>query len=231
MDIAWTSALGARSTMSSSSDGSDTSSKTHWDAVYESRSPTELSWYQPKPTRSLELLDQLGLASSTAIIDVGGGTSTLVDALLDLGLTSIAVLDISHAALEHAKTRLGARAASVEWIESDVTRANLGAAARYDMWHDRAVFHFLTSQEDRRLYVAAATRALRPGGIALIATFSPNGPTRCSGLDVVRYDSAHLARELGSGFSLERSVDELHHTPAGVVQPFTYTVLRRQQSA
>jgi SAM-dependent methyltransferase len=188
--------------MSSSNDGGDTSAKTHWEAVYEARSPAELSWYQPQPTRSLELLEQLGLAPSTAIIDVGGGTSNLVDALLDRGLTNVTVLDISHAALEHAKARLGARAAAVEWIENDITRADLGAGARYDMWHDRAVFHFLTSLDDRRRYVAAAKRALRPGGIALIATFSLQGPTRCSGLD------------------------ELHHTPAGVVQAFTYTVLR-----
>jgi SAM-dependent methyltransferase len=214
-----------------SDENSGGSSKAHWEKVYGSRLPTELSWYQPKPTRSLELLDQLGTTSSTAIIDVGGGTSTLVDALLERRVARVAVLDISRAALEYAKARLGARAAMVEWIEADITRADSGANALYDIWHDRAVFHFLTKADDRRHYVAAAGRALRPGGVALIATFSPHGPTRCSGLDVVRYDSEHLAREFGSEFSLERSVDELHHTPSGLVQPFTYTVLRRQQES
>ncbi|HEY2897044.1 MAG TPA: class I SAM-dependent methyltransferase [Gemmatimonadaceae bacterium] len=209
--------------------GSDEGSKAHWEAVYGSRSPTELSWYQPQPTRSLELLEQLGLTSSSAIIDVGGGTSTLVDALLDRGVARIAVLDISRAALEHSKARLGARAASVEWIEADITRVDLGANATYDVWHDRAVFHFLTHRDDRRRYVAAARRAIRPGGVALIATFSLQGPTRCSGLDVVRYDSELLARELGNGFSVERSVDDLHHTPSGAAQAFTYTVLRHEQ--
>jgi SAM-dependent methyltransferase len=204
------------------------SSKAHWEKVYGSRAPTELSWYQSQPTRSLELLEQLGVGASSAIIDVGGGASTLVDALLDRGFDNLTVLDISHSALEHAKARLGARAASVKWIEADVTSADLGAGALYDVWHDRAVFHFLTNAEDRRRYVAAASHSLRPGGAALIATFSPQGPARCSGLDVVRYDSAQLARELGSAFSLEHSVDDLHHTPSGTEQAFTYTVLRRR---
>jgi ubiquinone/menaquinone biosynthesis C-methylase UbiE len=202
-------------------------SKAHWNAVYGAKAPAELSWYQSKPTRSLELLEQLGVGPSTSIIDVGGGASTLVDALLDRGLRNITVLDISSAALEHAKTRLGPRAESVAWIEADITHVALGAAA-YDVWHDRAVFHFLTASEDRRRYVAAASRALRPGGAALIATFSVHGPARCSGLEVVRYDAELLARELGQEFSLERSVEEVHHTPSGNAQAFTYTVLRRR---
>jgi SAM-dependent methyltransferase len=208
-------------------DDPDADSKAHWEAVYRSKSPTELSWYQPRPTRSLELLEQLGTTPATSIIDVGGGTSMLVDALLDRGVARVAVLDISRAALELSKARLGARAASVEWIEADITRADLDTDARYDVWHDRAVFHFLTNRDDRRRYVSAASRALGPGGVALIATFSLQGPSRCSGLDVVRYDSELLGREFGSEFSVERSVDELHHTPSGVVQAFTYTMLRR----
>jgi ubiquinone/menaquinone biosynthesis C-methylase UbiE len=202
-------------------------SKAHWDAVYGAKAPAELSWYQSKPTRSLELLEQLGVGPSTSIIDVGGGASTLVDALLDRGLRNITVLDISSAALEHAKTRLGPRAESVAWIEADITHVALGAAT-YDVWHDRAVFHFLTASEDRRRYVAAASRALRPGGAALIATFSVHGPARCSGLEVVRYDAELLARELGQEFSLEHSVEEMHHTPSGNAQAFTYAVLRRR---
>lgn len=203
-------------------------SKAHWEAVYESRAPAEQSWYQSEPTRSLELLEQLGLAPASAIIDVGGGASTLVDALLERGVGSITVLDISGAALAHSKARLGARATSVQWIEGDITNVDLGASASYDFWHDRAVFHFLTESGDRRRYVAAAARALRPGGAALVATFAPHGPARCSGLEVVRYDSELLAREFGREFSLERSMDELHHTPSGGEQAFTYNVMRRR---
>lgn len=203
-------------------------SKAHWEAVYESRAPAEQSWYQSEPTRSLELLEQLGLAPASAIIDVGGGASTLVDALLERGVGSITVLDISGAALAHTKARLGARATSVQWIEGDITKVDLGASASYDFWHDRAVFHFLIESGDRRRYVAAAARALRPGGAALVATFAPHGPARCSGLEVVRYDSELLAREFGREFSLERSMDELHHTPSGGEQAFTYNVMRRR---
>jgi SAM-dependent methyltransferase len=211
-----------------SDESRDMSSKTHWDSVYRSKMPTELSWYQSQPTQSLKLLEQLAVAPSAGIIDVGGGASTLVDALLDRGFDHLTVLDISHAALEHARTRLGLRAASVTWIEGDITRVDLGAKGIYDVWHDRAVFHFLINPDDRRRYAAAAARALRSGGAAIIATFSPQGPERCSGLPVMRYDSELLARELGSEFSLEHSVEDLHHTPAGASQAFTYTVLRRQ---
>lgn len=207
-------------------DSDDADLRVHWEEVYGSRAPAELSWYQPTPLRSLELLDQLGVGPSTSIIDVGGGASTLVDALLDRHLNTIAVLDISGTALEHAKRRLGPRSSAVVWIEADITRVDLGAAA-YDVWHDRAVFHFLTNDEDRRRYVTAASRALRPGGVALIATFSLQGPAHCSGLNVMRYDAEHLAREFGSEFSLERSLDDVHLTPSGVVQAFTFTVLRR----
>ncbi|MEP7064534.1 MAG: class I SAM-dependent methyltransferase [Gemmatimonadota bacterium] len=207
-------------------DRTDSSSRSHWNAVYESKAPTELSWYQSRPERSLELLEQLGVEASTAIIDVGGGASTLVDALLDRS-ANVAVLDLSHAALEHAKARLGPRAASVVWIEADITNADLGSDS-YDVWHDRAVFHFLTTSEDRRMYVATAGRAIRSGGAAIIATFSLGGPTRCSGLEVVRYDAALLAREFGGEFTLEHSVEDVHGTPWGSTQAFTYTVLRRR---
>lgn len=203
-------------------------SKAHWEAVYASKTPAEMSWSQPQPARSLELLEQLGISPASAIIDVGSGVSTLVDVLLERGIGKVTLLDISGAALAQVKARLGARSASVTWIEGDVTQVDLGAGASYDFWHDRAVFHFLTGADDRRRYVAAAAHALRPGGAALIATFAPQGPQRCSGLDVVRYDSELLAREFGSEFSLERSTDELHHTPSGGVQAFTYTVLRRR---
>jgi len=208
-------------------DGSRAEWKAHWDAVYTSKAPTELSWYQSQPTRSLELLEQLGAGPDAAIIDVGGGASTLVDALLDRGANNVSVLDISRAALEHAQARLGVRSASVTWIEGDITNIELPEHA-YDIWHDRAVYHFLTSADDRRRYAESAARALRSGGAAIIATFAPNVPTRCSGLDVVRHDSQALARALGPELSLDRSIDEMHHTPGGIVQAFTWTVLRRR---
>jgi ubiquinone/menaquinone biosynthesis C-methylase UbiE len=208
-------------------DSRDTNAKAHWEAVYASKEPAQLSWYQPQPTRSLELLGQLGVGPLSAVIDVGGGASTLVDALLDQHVGKLTVLDISGSALEHAKARLGPRNTAVAWIEADITRADLEAGA-YDVWHDRAVFHFLTNDEDRRRYVAAASRALQPGGAALIATFSLQGPARCSGLDVMRYNSELLAREFGSEFVLERSLNDVHHTPSGATQAFTFTVLRRQ---
>jgi SAM-dependent methyltransferase len=194
--------------------------------VYASKTPPELSWYQPEPARSLELLDRLGIEPTSAIIDVGGGASTLVDALLDRGARNVTVLDISAAALAHARARLGARAASVAWIEADITRVDLGTGV-YDVWHDRAVFHFLTDEGNRRAYVAAMSRALRTGGIALIATFAPDGPQRCSGLEVVRYDAEGLAREVGNDFALDRAVHDVHHTPTGKAQAFTFAVLRR----
>ena len=212
---------------SPSNDGSRGEPKAHWNAVYTSKAPTELSWYQPQPARSLELLEQLGVRPESAIIDVGGGASTLVDALLERGANNVTVLDISLAALEHARARLGARASAVTWIEADITNAELPEHA-YDVWHDRAVYHFLTDPDDRRRYADVAASALRSGAAAIIATFAPHGPTRCSGLDVVRYDSASLARALGHEFSLDCSIDELHHTPGGIVQAFTYTVLRRR---
>ena len=202
------------------------SPRAHWNALYKSREPTTLSWYEAQPEQSMALLDQLGIEARTSIIDVGGGASVLVDTLLSRGCRDLTVLDISGAALEHARTRLGARAATVKWIEADITRVDLGTGA-YDVWHDRAVFHFLTHEDDRRAYVSAMSRALRASGVALIATFAPDGPQRCSGLEVVRYDAEGLARELGKDFALERAVHDVHHTPTGKPQAFTFAVLRR----
>ena len=201
--------------------------RSHWQNVYRTRRADSVSWYRPHLEVSLELLAQAGLSVGSRLIDVGGGASTLVDALLDQGVGHISVLDISRTALEHSKTRLGARSAAVSWIEADITHVDLGLET-YDVWHDRAVFHFLTSRDDRQRYVACASRALRPGGAALIAAFSLQGPTRCSGLDVVRYDAELLAREFGSEFSVERTLDDIHHTPSGNTQAFTFTILRRR---
>jgi SAM-dependent methyltransferase len=200
--------------------------KAHWEGVYTSRQPTELSWYQAEPTRSIELLRAVGAGPDTAIIDIGGGDSTFVDAVLAARLGRVTVLDISAAALARAQARLGARASEVSWIEADVTRVQLPTQA-FDVWHDRAVFHFLTRAEHRARYVASAALAIRPGGSLIISTFALNGPARCSGLDVVRYGPAELAWEFGEAFALERSLADVHRTPSGVEQRFTVAVLRR----
>lgn len=193
----------------------------HWDAVYQAKAPTGVSWYQPHLRQSLSLVRASPLGKDARVIDVGGGASTLVDDLLDAGFRRPAVLDVSRQALERAKTRLGARADEVTWIEGDVTDVSLPAQA-YDVWHDRAVFHFLVTEEDRAAYVAQLRRALRPGGQAVIAAFSPNAPPTCSGLEVIRYSPERLSAELGGGFTLLDSSIEAHQTPFGTTQEFIY---------
>lgn len=204
-----------------------TDRETHWDAVYRTRQPTEVSWFQPQPVRSLALIADAGAGPDTRVIDVGGGDSTLVDALMERGFRHVTVLDVSATALERARARLGSRGDDVTWLAADVTRVVLPAGA-YDLWHDRAVFHFLVDAEDRRRYVATAGAALRPGGTLVVATFAPDGPTRCSGLEVARYDAESLAREFGDAFALRHGSAEVHHAPSGAEQRFTYAVLQRR---
>lgn len=201
--------------------------RTHWESVYTTRQPTEVSWYQPEPARSLELLRAAGAGPATPIVDIGGGDSTLVDAVLREGLGRMTVLDVSRAALDRARARLGERAGEVTWVEADVVRAELPEDA-YDIWHDRAAFHFLTDREDRARYISLAATALRPGGTLIIATFAADGPLRCSGLDVARYSPQELARELGDAFTLVRGFGDVHRTPSGGEQRFTYAVFRRR---
>jgi SAM-dependent methyltransferase len=193
----------------------------HWESVYERKDPRQVSWYRPHLEQSLRCIDAAGLAKDAAIIDVGGGASTLVDDLLERGYRDVTVLDVSARAIASAKSRLGARAADVHWLIADITDVELRPAA-YSFWHDRAVFHFLRDAADRRRYVAAIRGSLRPGGHVLIATFGPEGPSQCSGLDVVRYAPADLMRELGDAFEELESVSELHATPSGATQQFTY---------
>lgn len=193
--------------------------KQHWDDVYATKATTEVSWFQQHPELSLALIARATLATDAAILDVGGGASTLVDGLLALGYTNVTVLDLSGTALAAARHRLGARADQVTWLEGDVRDADLPAA---DLWHDRAVFHFLTDPADRAAYRAQLRATLRPGGQVVIATFAEDGPTRCSGLPVQRYSPAQLAAELGAGYRLVESEREEHHTPLGSVQAFTY---------
>ena len=199
----------------------------HWEQVYTTKAASAVSWYQPHATLSLRLVRATDVLHDAAIIDVGGGASTLVDDLLDAGFANVSVLDISRAALDATRSRLGHRAASVHWLHADIT-ATLLAADTYDVWHDRAVFHFLTAPQDRAAYVQNALRALKPGGHLIIATFAENGPSRCSGLPVVRYSASSLPPEFGPRFILIEHEMQEHTTPSGAIQQFVYCRLRKQ---
>lgn len=202
------------------------SRKEHWEDVYSSKGVTNASWYQEEARLSLELIRAFAPARGGRIIDVGGGASVLVDGLLWLDFERVAVLDISETALEKAKERLGERARKVEWIAADVTEVrDLGT---FDLWHDRAVFHFLTAEDDRRKYVELAMRSIPAGGHLVVATFADDGPTECSALQVCRYNAASMAVELGQGFSLVKEAHELHATPMGSSQSFFYGVFERR---
>jgi len=199
--------------------------KAHWERVYGSKRPTEVSWYRPHLDVSLALIEEAAPQRDAAVIDVGGGESTLVDDLLERGYSDVSVLDISATALAVAESRLGEQAARVQWLCGDVTTFGF-ALRRYDVWHDRAVFHFLTAHYDRAAYVRQVSRAVKPGGHVIVAAFGPQGPQKCSGLDVVRYDPEALHEEFGGGFRLEKHLTELHRTPAGAIQQFTYCFCR-----
>jgi SAM-dependent methyltransferase len=195
--------------------------KSHWEQVYQSKPVDSVSWYQPHALRSLELIRRVALDPAARVLDVGAGASTLVDDLLDAGMRCVSVLDISAAALQVARSRLGPRATRVHWIEGDITSVELSPAS-VDVWHDRAVFHFLTDPEGRAAYVQQVRRAVRPGGNVIVAAFSPDGPPRCSGLPVVRYAPGALHAEFGDAFELVRHEVENHRTPSGVIQHFVY---------
>ena len=201
----------------------------YWQNVYLTRAPEEVGWYEPDPMVSRRLIAKARERGAQSVIDVGGGASMLVDHLLDLRIPRIAVLDVSEAGLAVARRRLGGQADRVEWIVGDVTTvANIGA---FDVWHDRAVFHFLTDANDRNAYVRLAADSIRPGGTAFVATFAPDGPERCSGLPVCRYDEDQLAQAFGSAFRLQGSERHTHTTPRGVSQSFNYVTLARVEDA
>jgi SAM-dependent methyltransferase len=193
----------------------------HWDQVYARNAPMQVSWYQPHLEQSLGLIEQARLPLDASILDVGGGTSTLVDDLLDRGFTRVSVLDISATAIEHARRRLGPRASAVTWLTGDITTLAL-PAGEFDFWHDRAVFHFLREEQARIRYVESVRRALKPGGHIVVATFGPGGPQRCSGLEVMRYSADELHGQFGRTFRKLASFTELHHTPGGAEQEFVY---------
>ena len=199
--------------------------RSHWDDVYLNKADTAVSWYEPDPIVSLNLIDSTGIGSDASIIDIGGGASRLVDSLLARHVRSVSVLDLSEAALGVCRARLGTAANSVTWLREDVTTWQPEIAV-YDLWHDRAAFHFLTQATDREAYVARLRIAMKPGGYVIIGTFALDGPERCSGLPVIRYDAASLTRTLGDGFELLQTHRHRHATPSGAEQRFQFNVLR-----
>ena len=202
-----------------------TDREAHWQNVYATKGAKGVSWYQENPAPSLDFIAATGVTRDAAIIDVGGGASRLVDSLLDQGFYRITILDLSAKALEEAKTRLGRRGDEVDWIAADVTTWE--PSHSYDLWHDRAAFHFLTEPRDRDAYVVRLKKAVRPGGHVIVATFAPDGPERCSGLPIVRYDPEALARTLGPDFELVESRRHDHVTPGGNTQRFQFSRLLR----
>jgi ubiquinone/menaquinone biosynthesis C-methylase UbiE len=200
--------------------------KTHWEHIHKTKTSVQVSWYQEHPVQSLQLIAETGVDKAAQIIDVGGGISTLVDDLLAIGYGQITVLDISAAALQTTQQRLGARAKDVSWLEADVTQVQLPYQF-YDIWHDRAVFHFLTDSEDRQRYVKKVKESVKMGGHVIVATFASDGPEKCSGLQVARYAPESLHHEFGEGFELVGSRNELHHTPFGTDQKFIYCYCRK----
>lgn len=199
--------------------------RSHWENVYTTKAPEVVSWYRLHLEKSLEIVERVAPDRSVAIIDVGGGESTLVDDLLARGYQNVAVLDVSPTAIDVAKRRLGRAADSVQWIVADITSVELPSSA-CDVWHDRAVFHFLTEKEQRAAYARQVARVVKPGGYVLVSTFGPEGPTKCSGLEVVRYDAESLHAEFGVSFRLLESLKELHETPLGTTQQFLYCLCR-----
>lgn len=196
----------------------------HWQQVYEGRSPTEVSWYQAKPVCSLQHIEAFAPSRESIILDVGAGASLLVDHLLERGYRHISLLDIAESSLKHVRQRLGAWATAVEWFYADILE--FVPPHPFELWHDRAVFHFLTRAEERTRYLEVLRSALRPGGHVVLATFAVGGPTRCSGLDVRQYDEERVREIFGSDFVLVRSEPEQHRTPSGAEQLFIYFVLQ-----
>ena len=203
-----------------------TERKEHWERIYSAKAPEAVSWYQREPVLSLQLIQNSSLRKDDPIIDVGGGASVLVDHLLEQGYTRLAVLDISSTSLAYARYRLGERARDVEWFTTDVTA--FVPPHQFALWHDRAVFHFLTEAEDRKKYVAVLKQTLRPGGYLILAAFALHGPTKCSGLDVVQYDAEKLLKELGDQFVIVEERNETHVTPDRKEQLFSWFHLVRK---
>lgn len=205
----------------------NTDRKKHWDGIYQKKSLNEVSWYQPTPTTSLDFVRQFDVPKSAKIIDVGGGDSLFVDHLLGLGYRDITVLDISEASLEKAKERLGDRAAKVKWVVADA--ATFKPTERYDFWHDRAAFHFLTQEQEIGHYLGAVQQGLKPAGILVIGTFSEQGPRKCSGIDIRQYSEVSMAERLKRFFEKIKCITVDHRTPSDTIQNFVFCSFRKLQ--
>jgi hypothetical protein len=201
----------------------------HWNSVYAATPADALSWFQPQPRISLKLISRTGIGRDAAVVDIGGGASSLAACLLNDGFSDVTVLDVAEPALMQSRRALGEREAEAKWITADVTRWTPNR--RYDLWHDRAVLHFLTSEADQDAYAEALYKALAPQGWAIIGGFAPGGPTQCSGLDVVQHDAESLERLLGIGFKLMETHGEVHITPQGREQRFRYHIFERSIGA
>jgi SAM-dependent methyltransferase len=204
---------------------SETDPRSHWENVYKSKGERDVSWFEESPAISLDLIRATAVTPDASIIDIGGGASRLVDTLLDEGFEAVTVLDLSEKALATSKTRLGGRSIKVRWIVADVSVWN--PSQTYDVWHDRAAFHFLADPSDRAAYAERVLRAVRPGGHVIIGTFAPDGPERCSGLPVVRHNAVSLGQMLGRSFELAESRNHAHQTPLGTIQRFQFSRFRR----
>lgn len=205
------------------------SKREHWEKVHQTKSASDVSWYQPHLARSLELILRTGVGPDAHILDVGGGASTLVDDLLARGFRHVTVIDIAQSALDAAMKRLGDRAREVEWRVGDITTLDLPSDS-VDMWHDRAVFHFLTTEAERRAYIERVCCAVKPGGHVVVATFGPEGPEKCSGLACVRYAPESLHAEFGDAFRMIEHFDEHHRTPWGTEQEFVYCLCVKERA-
>jgi cyclopropane fatty-acyl-phospholipid synthase-like methyltransferase len=199
--------------------------KDHWEKIYKTKTADEVSWYQPVPTTSLEFINELGVDRSASIIDIGGGDSLLVDHLLDRGYTNITVLDISEAALERAKRRLGKKATLVKWLVADA--ADFTPPQKYDLWHDRAAFHFLTVEDEISSYITSARAGLASNGFMVLGTFSENGPAKCSGVEIRKYSENSMTERLKTWFGKIRCITSTHTTPFGTTQEFLFCCFRK----
>ena len=207
----------------------DYNRKQHWEAIYQTKAFEQVSWYQETPTTSLDFLKQFSVATSAKIMDVGGGDSYLVDNLLQLGYEDITVLDISATALEKAKQRLGDRAGKVKWVVADA--ATYKPTEQYDFWHDRAAFHFLTQEQDIETYIQTVRNSITPSGVLVIGTFSENGPTKCSGIEIKQYSESSLTTRLKKFFEKIRCITVDHATPFNTIQNFVFCSFRKLQTA
>ncbi len=201
--------------------------RSHWENLYKTKGEGDVSWFEENPAISLDLIHATGVKADASIIDIGGGAARLVDKLLDEGFEAVTVLDFSDQALATSKARLGARSGKVQWIAADVTTWE--PSQSYDVWHDRAAFHFLTDPNDRTAYAQRVLRAIHSGGHVIIGTFAPDGPERCSGLPVVRYDAGSIGQVLGPSFELVETRNHAHHTPSGNIQRFQFSRFRRSK--